>query len=121
MPELDVTVIDNSDLFKDAFQAQIRMAIKAVGIAAEKNAKKEIKKAVYDTPERGYKRTGRLRNSITHVAMEENRTVYIGTPVEYAAFVELGTSKMKPRPYLKPAAENYKDEYRGLVEKALKS
>jgi hypothetical protein len=40
--------------------------------------------------------------------------------VEYAAFVELGTSRMKARPYLKPAATEHSAEYKSLAEQALK-
>ena len=49
--------------------------------------------------------TGRLRNSITH-AMVSNTQVKIGAHTDYAAFVELGTSRRKATPYLKPAAES---------------
>ena len=59
--------------------------------------------------------TGRLRNSITHAQMDENTEV-IGTNVEYAPFVELGTAKMKARPFLRPAAENHMPEYKFILE-----
>ena len=38
------------------------------------------------------------------------RTVYVGTNVEYAPYIELGTSKMSARPYLRPAFENNRDK-----------
>ena len=63
--------------------------------------------------------TGRLRNSITHATQDD--VEYIGTNVEYAAYVEFGTSRMRARPYLRPACENHADEYKSLVEAALKS
>lgn len=63
--------------------------------------------------------TGRLRNSITHQQMDENTEV-IGTNVEYAPYVELGTRKMTARPYLRPAAENHSAEYRAVLEAELK-
>lgn len=59
--------------------------------------------------------TGRLRNSITHQQESENVEV-IGTNVEYAAYVELGTVKMAARPYLRPAAENHAGEYQGILK-----
>ena len=48
--------------------------------------------------------TGNLRDSITYnVSEEEGR---IGTNVEYAEFVEMGTKKMSAQPYLRPALDN---------------
>lgn len=119
MAEINVTIQSNADLFKNALPEQIGQALEAIGLTAEKHAIEEISKAVYDTPESPYyKRTGRLRNSLTHA--RDDRSAYIGTNVEYAAYVELGTSKMKPRPYLRPAVQNYVDEYKHITEMALK-
>ena len=66
--------------------------------------------------------TGRLRNSITHTYDEDSKTVIIGSNVEYAPYVELGTyhPKRDPRPYLKPAIEEHKDEYKEVLETELK-
>jgi phage gpG-like protein len=52
-------------------------------------------------------RTGRLRSSITHQVARDSQGLYadIGSNVEYAAYVELGTRFMHPRPYLRPALE----------------
>lgn len=44
--------------------------------------------------------TGRLRASITHDSGETS--VRVGSNVEYAGFLELGTSKMAAQPYLVP-------------------
>jgi phage gpG-like protein len=52
--------------------------------------------------------TGRLRSSITHelVTRSDGTLVArIGTNVEYAAFVEQGTDRSKPYPYLVPALD----------------
>lgn len=62
--------------------------------------------------------TGRLRNSISHFADED--TMYVGTNVEYAAYVEMGTSRMAPQPYLEPAISFHLDEYKEVVENELK-
>lgn len=37
--------------------------------------------------------TGRLRNSMSYATSEDNRTVYVGTNVEYALYVEEGSSR----------------------------
>ena len=118
---LTVSLTDNSELVKNALAEQIEQALIAVGMQAETNAKSEITKAVYDQPEAksGYIRTGRLRNSLTHDVLEGEKAVVIGTNVEYAQYVELGTMKMKARPYLRPAIVNHIDEYKALVEAAL--
>lgn len=62
--------------------------------------------------------TGRLRNSITHAQFDENTEV-IGTNVEYAPYVELGTHKQKAQPYLRPAAENHTSEYKAIIKKVM--
>jgi HK97 gp10 family phage protein len=50
-------------------------------------------------------RTGRLRSSITWRLGEDAKGVYadVGTNVHYAPFVELGTTRMRARPFLRPA------------------
>ena len=52
-------------------------------------------------------RTGRLRGSITWRLGADARGPYadIGSAVFYAPFVELGTSRMEARPFLRPALE----------------
>lgn len=49
--------------------------------------------------------TGRLRSSITHELAKDAQGIVgtVGTNVEYAAYVELGTSRMSAKPYLRPA------------------
>ena len=120
---VEVTLTSNKDEILEALGDQLGQAMIAIGMAAESNAKQEITKAVYDTPESksGYVRTGRLRNSISYGVDTDEPAVYIGSNVEYAPYVELGTSKMRARPYLKPAVENYAGEYKDLLEQAMKS
>ena len=64
--------------------------------------------------------TGRLRNSITHQQYSENTEV-IGTNVEYAPYVELGTYKMAARPFLRPAAEGHAAEYTEIIRREMKN
>ena len=65
---------DNSQQILSALEKGIKNGLEAIGLTAETYAKKA-------TPVD----TGRLRNSISHETGEE--AVYIGTNVEYAAFV----------------------------------
>lgn len=121
MPDIEVTLTSNKDEILEALGEQLGQAMIAIGMTAESNAKQEITKAVYDTPESksGYVRTGRLRNSITYGVDTNEPAVYIGSNVEYAPYVELGTSKMRARPFLKPAVENYAEEYKDLLSQAM--
>ncbi len=105
--DIDVKINDNSDKFLGALPEQIAQALEAIGLTAEAHAKELCPVD-----------TGRLRASISHA--RDDKAAYIGTNVEYAAYVELGTSRMKPRPYLRPAAENHSDEYKDIVRAALR-
>lgn len=65
---------DNSKQVLSAMQKAIKNGLEAIGLTAEGHAKKI-------TPVD----TGRLRNSISHTTDDE--AAYVGTNVEYAAFV----------------------------------
>ena len=121
MAGIEVTLESNMDAVMEALGEQLGQGAIAIGMAGESNAKYEITKAVYDTPESksGYVRTGRLRNGITYAVDTAEPAVYIGTNVEYGPFVELGTSKMQARPFLKPAVEKYAGEYQDLLKQAM--
>lgn len=62
--------------------------------------------------------TGNLRNSIAHEQRDEN-TEAVGTNVQYAPYVELGTRKMTARPYLRPAVEGHRAEYEKIIRTEL--
>lgn len=49
--------------------------------------------------------TGRLRASIG-ITRHPNNVISVGSNVEYAIFVETGTSRQRAQPYLKPALDN---------------
>lgn len=110
-----VKLIDNSAQIKGMMELAKARALEAIGLQAEGYAKKLCP---VGTPEStgipGYI-GGTLRNSISHATDKDS--AYIGTNVEYAPYVELGTSRMKARPYLKPAATEHSDEYRSIVKR----
>jgi HK97 gp10 family phage protein len=65
-------------------------------------------------------KTGRLRASITHRIVYEDAQVVgeVGTNVEYGIYLEYGTSKMAPRPFLGPALDENAEEINEAIEKA---
>jgi HK97 gp10 family phage protein len=53
------------------------------------------------------------------VTPREKNTVYIGTNVVYAPYVETGSSRGKKQPFLKPAIQNNMDEYKKIFQRYL--
>lgn len=116
--------------------------LETIGLKAEKYAKALCPVGtVESTGKKGY-RGGTLRNSITHQIDDD--TLSVGSNVEYAPYVELGTGPnftpppewesfdtpkgsgvghgyVRPRPYLRPAIEEHLSEYADIIEKELKS
>lgn len=105
---MNVTFKDNSAEILKAFEQATERGLEKIGLVAEGYAKKL-------TPVD----TGRLRNSITHEV--DGNDVYIGSNVEYAPYVELGTSKQKAQPFLKPAATEHSQTYKGILESEYKN
>lgn len=103
---------NNAEQIANAIKQALAAALEEVGLAAEGFAKKKL-------TENHSVDTGRLRNSVTHAIDMGEEAVYIGTNVEYAPYVELGTSRSKAKPYLKPAAQDHGTEYRKIFEKHL--
>lgn len=143
---------DNIPEVLEALKSATEKALTEVGIKAEKYAKALCP---VGTPEstgwtdkkgvrhlnKGY-RGGTLRNSITFVVEGDELT--IGSNVEYAPYVELGTGPyfdtppewlqyvtekgsgeghgyVRPRPYLRPAIEDHLDEYKRIMQNELKN
>lgn len=99
----------HTDEILDALDEQIEAALTAVGMQAETYAKQLVPVD-----------TGRLRNSLTYEVDTSNKAVIIGSGVEYAPFVEQGTSKRGAKPYLRPAIIDHRDDYQRIVENILK-
>jgi len=49
------------------------------------------------------RRTGRLSGSIAHEVDRQSLVARVGTNVKYGKFLELGTSKMSARPFIRPS------------------
>ena len=116
---------DNSPEVLAALKNATRRGLEACGAMAESYAKQELSKAKLhaDGSVRPNVVTGRLRNSISHDVIEqgEGNTMVVGTNVEYAPFVELGTRRADPYPYLKPAVTEHTDEYRSILKNSLQN
>ena len=142
-----VQITSNRKLVEDAAEEAILRALEAIGLQAEGYAKKELSKPWKHADGKTHPTvdTGLLRNSITHAVSGENidyqyqadkgngsgkvsgtvgkegdNAVYIGTNVEYAPYIEYGTSKMEPHPFIQPAVTKHAEEYKRIAEHYLK-
>lgn len=101
---------NNMEQFERAKSEAIIAALEEIGLAAERFAKRACPVD-----------TGRLRNSITHALSADEDSVYIGSNVEYAPYVELGVSGTKREgvKMLTRAAQDHEELYRRILKKHL--
>ena len=104
-----VEIHDNSKEISENIKSALLRGLETCGLVAEGYAKKL---APVDR--------GNLRNSITHEVDDGEPAAYIGTNVEYAPYVCLGTIHMNAQPSLKPAVADPPNTYRTITEKELK-
>lgn len=137
----DVRIDDHSDEYLKEVADRVETALEAIGIHLEGEAKEELE----NSPRRID--TGLLRNSITYALDGEpaanptyradsggesgsysgaapkekgnDRSVIVGTNVEYALYVHEGTSRMSPNRFLKNALDRNKDQINEYIENAL--
>lgn len=102
------TTKDNTKEVLSAMEKAIERGLEAIGLTAEGHAKK-------NTPVD----TGRLRNSIGHAV--EDKAAYIGSNVEYAPYVELGSRGRDGKHMLQRAATEHTEEYKKLMEESMKN
>ena len=107
---MSVEIHDNSREVSEAIKSALLKGLETCGLVAEGYAKKL---APVDT--------GNLRNSITHTVDEQEPAAYIGSNVEYASYVCLGTIHMKAQPFLKPAVADHKEQYREIIKSELEN
>ena len=103
-----IITADNTNAILEELKNKIQTALEECGLAAEGYAKRLCPVD-----------TGNLRNSISHATDAED--AYIGTNVEYAPYVEMGTSKTRAQSFLKPAVVSHADEYKRIFENRIRS
>lgn len=129
-----VDIYDHSAEVLATLQEAAERALEKCGLVADGYAKRLVRV-----------NTGNLRNSITHQVDEGESAVYIGSDVEYAPYVELGTGRYteggRPtpwvyqddegnwhwtagnpaQPFLKPAVADHAQTYRNIIEDEMKN
>lgn len=130
---------DNSKEVLAALQNAVERGLESIG-------EKAVQYAVQSITKQHAVDTGNLRNSIDYKV--DGDDVYIGTNVEYAPYIELGTGKyaltgggtykeswtymdefgnwhmafpQRARPFLVPAARDHTDKYRNILADSLRN
>lgn len=140
---MSVQFTDNSEHALNELERVKSRILSAIGLKAERYAKKLCPVGTAEsTGKKGY-RGGTLRNSINFRVNVTTDTLEVGSNVEYAPYVELGTGPhfvpppewerfeaekgkgvgkayVKPRPFIRPAIEDHRDEYQKIAERELK-
>lgn len=101
----DVLVISGVDglverLKRGVKPEDVKNAVKEHGVALQREAREIVPV-----------KTGQLRDSLTLTLEDEGYTAVVGTPVEYASYVEYGTRFQTAKPYLRPALLKVKDDF----------
>ena len=112
MAKVDGVIIreNNGAEYKRLFRGAVAEALRKIGEASRAYAKQKCPV-----------RTGNLQRSIDYDVDENAQEVSLGTNVHYAAYVELGTYKMRARPYLRPAMNDHLAEYARIIESCMKN
>lgn len=135
---IEIQIDDRSPEILAALENAVLRWLEASGMTVEEAAKDNLtRNESVDT--------GNLRDNVTHLVSSDEKTVYIGSPTEYAAYVELGTGKYYPggrptpwtyqdkkgnwhlthgqraKPFLKPAVTNNVKKIKEMLKDSLEN
>ena len=112
-------VVDHSKIAKSQIENKLKLKLKLAAVLYADQVKRNISKSARSS---GHSKegqfphldTGKLRQSI-QVGTVKNLRVQIGAHVDYAKALELGTSKMGARPFLRPTLNTMKKQIANIV------
>lgn len=130
--EINISIQDNTELILKASELQIQQALFKAGENAVRSVVDYMSKP--DFTGKDIVDTGRLRASISFATSEfmsnpnedginfkaDKYTTIVGTNVEYANYVELGTSKQLARHFLLNGINDSLNETRNDIEEIMK-
>jgi HK97 gp10 family phage protein len=115
--------------------AEMTRRLYAAGLLVERHAKRLLSVAGTGTKASGrgrvyganpsapgeppHKQTGRLRASVASEVDAAAQTARVGTNVKYGKYLELGTRRMKPRPWLRRSLSEVRDKIRAIFARPL--
>lgn len=108
---MQVVIVDHKDDALKALDEQLKSALEEIGMDAAETAAQEGVCPVD---------TGNLKNSIGHAVHDDNRTVEIGTNVDYAPYQEFGTSRnVVGKHFIQFGITAHSSEYADIIKKYL--
>ncbi len=95
--------------------SNLEKSMEKVGAIVERQAKINVSKSL---PEHPQVQTGRLRSSIIHQVTKEGTeiTAEIGSNVVYSKYLEFGTSRHSPYPWLYPSVESNRNQIIAILK-----
>ena len=151
--EISFKVEDLSPQVKEELDKAVKRALYAAGITIQRGATEAITELVYNKNEeqqkeekkkakekRLYRRTGRLRASISFITPDQRspqistkppnamssdnlsgvapaNTLIFGTNVEYASYVHEGTRRMAARPFLRKGVDAVRGDIKDTIDR----
>jgi hypothetical protein len=107
MADIGVSIEWNGDQFMELLRREMMKRLAVAGEAIRAAAVKSLRRTKHPPASMPGAvpawRTGYLFRSVFSDPSPANLAVRVGTPVKYGLYLELGTSKMAARPWLRPA------------------
>ena len=109
----------------EAIEREMRKRLFLIGVRVSSHARKLVSTSTRANGpslpgEPPHADTGRMRNSVTHDVTrdaEGHLVARVGSNVEYAPHLELGTSKMEARPFLLRSIEDQRDKIKEIISR----
>jgi HK97 gp10 family phage protein len=109
--------VNNIPKFRGDMRNEMRKRLSRAAISVSRHAKQLVSVAGPSASRPGsppHKQTGRLRASIAWELVGDDRA-RVGTNVKYGRYLELGTSRMSPRPWLVRSAKETTSEVTRII------
>lgn len=147
MAKIQITLKDETVTIRRELPTVLKKALLQVGMQAERYAKESLRnqdavdtgllrnsvtfaiagETPHTTSYKSKKTKGKAQTSGSYSgtaptdSSRDQLSLYIGTNVEYGRYIEYGTVKMRPRPFIKPAALEHGSEYQQMVKDTMQN
>lgn len=101
---------DNTNKLKQKLESNTAVILKEWGIKWQ-----EISTGLVTS--KGVVDTGLLRDTLGYKVDVSGKKTIVGSPLNYAIYNELGTSRMPARPFIVPAIKDHGQAYASIVSK----